>query len=89
MKLYPHYTYIIIILKVFTLFLQLNKVIEENSSLRNRPPPEPTTSPQAMEQILEEREGEGEGEEDIPLYSQVDKSRVYTMYIILIKTTTG
>ena len=59
---------------------QLNKVIDENSSLRNsivRSPPATSSSPPPMEQIHEEIEGgEQEGSKDIPLYAQVDKSKV-------------
>ena len=72
----------------FSLFLwpashlsQLNKVIEENCSLRNsvaRSPPATSSSPPAMEQIQEE-EGEEEGEgggKQAPVYAQVDMSKV-------------
>jgi hypothetical protein len=59
--------------------VQLNKVIDENASLRNslaRSPPATSVSPSAMDQIEEGRGEEGgEGEGVIPLYAQVDKSK--------------
>ena len=62
--------------------VQLNKIIDENASLRNslaQSPPATSVSPPAMDQIEEGgREEGGEGEGVIPLYAQVDKSKVYT-----------
>ena len=60
------------------LSLQLNKVIDENSSLRNslaQSPPATSVSPPATDQT-EEGRGEGGGEGIILLYAQVDKSKV-------------
>ena len=55
-------------------------MIEENTSLRNslaRSPPATSVSPPAIEEGRGEEEGGGGGGEGIiPLYAQVDKSKV-------------
>ena len=68
-----------------SLCAQLNKIIDENSTLRNSlarsptvppmSPSSPPTSPPATVQI-EEGSGEGEGSRVVPLYAEVDKSKV-------------
>ena len=61
---------------------QLNKVIDENSSLRNsiaRSPPATSTSPPAIDEEVVPQDGEGagrQGETTIPIYAEVDKSKV-------------
>ena len=69
-----------------SLCAQLNKIIDENSTLRNSlarsptvPPMSPSSppmSPPAIVQIEEEGSGEGEGSGVVPLYAEVDKSKV-------------
>ena len=63
-------------------------MIDENSSLRNslaRSPPATSVSPAGTEQSQTEDGGRGEGEgegDSIPVYAQVDKSKVCVYYSI-------